>query len=73
LEDERFLRREVGMFDPSYLFKPEFAPLRADPRFIALTERIGLMDYWRHTQKYPEFCSSERVPVCDAMMQRNIE
>lgn len=69
LEDERFLQREVGMVDPVYLFKSEFASLRADPRFIALTERIGLMDYWRHTQKYPEFCSSERVPVCDAMMQ----
>lgn len=46
-----------------YLFVPATAPLRADPRFHALVERVGLMRYWR-TAGAPDFCASERVPVC---------
>jgi len=67
LEDQHFLRREVGMYWPAIFFNQQFAALHADPRFIQLTERIGVMDYWRKTHNYPDFCASEHVPVCDAM------
>jgi len=42
--------------DPSFLFTPQMAPLRRDPRFMPLAARIGLLDYWRSTGKWPDFC-----------------
>jgi hypothetical protein len=40
------------------------APFRADPRFMELAERIGLLDYWRIGDNEPDFCATERAPVC---------
>jgi TolB-like protein len=45
-----------------YLFIPATAAMRADPRFAALVERVGLLQYWR--TRPPDFCSTERAPVC---------
>jgi hypothetical protein len=33
------------------------APLRADPRFIAVAARLGLVSIWRRTNHWPDFCS----------------
>ncbi|GAA0586115.1 winged helix-turn-helix domain-containing protein [Rhizomicrobium electricum] len=45
-----------------YLFIPATAAMRADPRFAAVVERVGLLQYWR--TRPPDFCSTERAPVC---------
>ncbi|HWH46784.1 MAG TPA: hypothetical protein VN664_03200, partial [Burkholderiales bacterium] len=66
LEEEQWLRREKPFFHTAVLYRPEWAPMRADPRFIALAERIGLLDYWRGGHP-PDFCETERVPVCEAL------
>jgi DNA-binding winged helix-turn-helix (wHTH) protein/TolB-like protein len=66
LEDEKWLRREGVVSDTTVLYRAELAPMRADPRFIALAERIRLLDYWRAGHP-PDFCETERVPVCDAI------
>jgi hypothetical protein len=50
-----------------YLFVPEAAPLRADPRFLAIVDRIGLLPYWKKTHHPPDFCAKEKVPVCQAL------
>ena len=39
-----------------FLFDPEFAALRSDPRFMALAARFNLVDYWKRTGKWPDFC-----------------
>ena len=47
---------------PSYLFLPDGVALRRDPRFIALAAKLGLVDYWRATGKWPDFCADPALP-----------
>ena len=55
--------------DPSFrpftekdaVFRPEFAAVRADPRFMQVAARLGLLRYWRQTGYWPDFCASERL------------
>ena len=47
--------------DPSLLFRPEFAPVRADPRFMSVAARSGLVRYWRESGNWPDFCSREQL------------
>jgi hypothetical protein len=57
LADPKFQR----LVDPSILFRPEFAPVRADRRFMQVAERLGLVRYWEKSGEWPDFCSSERL------------
>lgn len=43
------------------MFRPDFAGIRADPRFIAIAARLGLVRYWRETGYWPDFCSGEKL------------
>lgn len=47
---------------PGFLFTPETAALRHDPRFIPLAAHFGLVDYWRRTGHWPDFCSEPSLP-----------
>lgn len=55
--------------DPSFqpfiergaLFRPDFAAVRADPRFMQVAARLGLVRYWRQTGYWPDFCTTERL------------
>jgi hypothetical protein len=44
------------------LFRPDFAAVRADPRFMQIAARLGLVRYWQQTGYWPDFCASERLP-----------
>ena len=39
------------------LFNPSTAAMRREPRFMALAAKLGLVDYWRSTGKWPDFCA----------------
>ncbi|HEX2592637.1 MAG TPA: winged helix-turn-helix domain-containing protein [Rhizomicrobium sp.] len=54
--------RELKSRTTMFLFYPEMKAFRADPRFMALAERFGLVDYWRATHQWPDFCASEKLP-----------
>jgi DNA-binding winged helix-turn-helix (wHTH) protein/tetratricopeptide (TPR) repeat protein len=44
--------------DASYLlFRPGMAAVRRDPRFMQVAKRIGLVDYWESSGRWPDFCS----------------
>lgn len=43
------------------LFRPDFAAVRADPRFMQIAARLGLVRYWRQTGYWPDFCISAQL------------
>lgn len=57
------MRVDVSLEDsPGFLFDPETAPLRHDPRFMAVAARFGLVDYWQRTGRWPDFCTEPGLP-----------
>lgn len=63
--DQAYQLMEDPKFQPfisrDLLFRPDFAAVRADPRFMAVAARLGLVRYWRQTGYWPDFCTSERL------------
>ena len=54
---------EIYAFDGSGIFFfPSTAAMRRDPRFMKLAAKIGLVDYWRLTGKWPDFCAEPGLP-----------
>jgi hypothetical protein len=37
-------------------FRPSLRKFRQDPRFMVVAKRIGLVDYWQKSGKWPDFC-----------------
>jgi TolB-like protein len=53
------------------LFSPPAAAMRKDVRFMRLTARLGLVDYWRASGHWPDFCSEPGLPYdCKAEAAR---
>jgi tetratricopeptide (TPR) repeat protein len=44
------------------LFRPAQADLRADPRFMLVASRFGLVDYWQRSGDWPDFCADPDLP-----------
>jgi tetratricopeptide (TPR) repeat protein len=44
------------------LFRPDFAHVRADPRFMHVAAERGLVRYWRTSGLWPDFCVDEKLP-----------
>jgi tetratricopeptide (TPR) repeat protein len=45
-----------------FLFDPEVSSLRNDARFMTLAARFRLVDYWRRTGQWPDFCRDPQLP-----------
>jgi hypothetical protein len=58
LEDSSF----QPYVDTEALFRPAFAAVRADPRFMQVAARLGLVGYWTKSGYWPDFCTNERLP-----------
>jgi DNA-binding SARP family transcriptional activator/TolB-like protein len=52
----------------AYLTGPVAAPLRRDPRYVALAERVGLLEYWR-SGRPPDFCRKNPEPICAQLLK----
>jgi class 3 adenylate cyclase/tetratricopeptide (TPR) repeat protein len=52
--------------DLSTLFTPLMAPMRQDPRFVALAAKLGLVGYWKASGRWPDFCSEPGLPYACA-------
>jgi hypothetical protein len=63
--------RDESWANPGALFTPATAPLRRDRRFMAAAAKLGLVDYWRSTGKWPDFCADPELPYdCKAEAAR---
>jgi len=62
-EEEALWLRQWDGPPYQYLMSRAAKPLRRDPRFIALAERTGLIQYWRRG-RLPDFCTAGHEPVC---------
>lgn len=50
------------MANTEILFRPHNRSIRADPRFIALSAKLGLVAYWEKTGVWPDFCREPNLP-----------
>lgn len=48
-----------------FLYAPETKAARADPRFKEIADYYGLTRYWKESGRLPDFCETEKVPICD--------
>lgn len=56
---------------PPVLFVSQTAPMRRDRRFMSLMGKVGLVDYWRTTGNWPDFCVEPGLPYdCKAEAAR---
>ncbi|HLY05816.1 MAG TPA: BTAD domain-containing putative transcriptional regulator [Rhizomicrobium sp.] len=66
------MRKYDLLTDPEWdaLFVPGLAPLRRDPRVPGLLAQWGLLDYWRNTNRWPDFCDEPTLPF-DCKVEAN--
>jgi TolB-like protein/tetratricopeptide (TPR) repeat protein len=62
-EEERIWLDNPDTMPTMFLTSPAAVPLRRDPRYLALAERVGLLEYWR-SGRLPDFCTIQHEPVC---------
>jgi hypothetical protein len=43
------------------LFRPFMSEIRADPRFMQLAYRVGLLSFWRKSGDWPDFCKDAKL------------
>ena len=68
-EEDRLFLQDPGRSELGRLSTPALSRLRADPRFIPIAERVGLLHYWREGQ-LPDFCRGAPEPVCSRIARR---
>jgi tetratricopeptide (TPR) repeat protein len=48
--------------DTSSFFLPSWSNVRRDPRFMDMIRDTGLIQYWRETGRWPDFCAEPDLP-----------
>jgi DNA-binding winged helix-turn-helix (wHTH) protein/TolB-like protein len=62
-DQDRFWLAHPARIGTGFLTGPAARSMRADPRFLPLAEKLGLLAYWR-SGRMPDFCTKEHEPVC---------
>ena len=68
-ETERIWLDEPQAGGLDFVTSPAAAPMRRDPRYLALAERTGLIAYWR-SGRPPDFCKKNPEPICRQLLKR---
>jgi tetratricopeptide (TPR) repeat protein/TolB-like protein len=68
-ETERIWINDPDAAGPrSFITSPGAAPMRRDPRYLQLAQRVGLLDYWRSGRPPPDFCRKQPEPICARLL-----
>jgi len=73
-ETSRFQLADIGLHS---LFSPPSRPLRQDRRFVRLCAKLGLVDYWMRTGRWPD-CVDDVAPFynfiaeCETMKSNSL-
>lgn len=62
-DEDRVWLDDPDGFETAILSAPAGKAMRADPRFLAIADKLGLLAYWR-TTRLPDFCTGGHEPVC---------
>jgi DNA-binding winged helix-turn-helix (wHTH) protein len=68
-DEERLWFADPFVLDTAFLTGAGAAPMRRDPRYLTLAERLGLINYWR-SGRLPDFCTKRHEPVCTKIFAR---
>jgi tetratricopeptide (TPR) repeat protein len=68
-ETERIWLNDPTYLPAEFITSPAAAPMRRDPRYLRLVERIGLLAYWRSGRR-PDFCRKDPEPICAQLLNR---
>ena len=68
-EQERIWLDKPSVISLEFITSPAAAPLRRDPRYLALAQRTGLLEYWR-SGRAPDFCRKQPEPICAQLLKR---
>jgi TolB-like protein len=69
-ETERTWLNDPGAPPLEFITSRASAPMRRDPRYLQLAQRVGLLDYWR-SGRAPDFCRTNPEPICPRLLARN--
>jgi tetratricopeptide (TPR) repeat protein len=47
---------------PDTFFRVHMRPVYSDPRFMGVAQRLGLLNYWKETGIWPDFCREPQLP-----------
>ena len=53
---------EYDHYDYDFPFRPHMRPMLADPRFMDVAHRTGLLTAWRKSGDWPDFCDDPKLP-----------
>jgi DNA-binding winged helix-turn-helix (wHTH) protein/tetratricopeptide (TPR) repeat protein len=67
MRDQLFVEHAWTTESVERLFHISSTALREDPRIVPVFDRLGLLDYWRSSGKWPDFCETEPRSVCARM------
>jgi tetratricopeptide (TPR) repeat protein len=55
-------RKDEIPFLADVLFRPPMKELWQDPRFMRIGKAMGMLDYWKASDYWPEFCADPNLP-----------
>jgi tetratricopeptide (TPR) repeat protein len=69
-DEERIWLGEPDPWPTAFITSAAAAPLRRDPRYLAVAQRVGLLEYWR-SRRLPDFCRQARPEkICAQFVSR---
>ena len=58
----RVPRQRANSYLLQTMFRPTLSRLRQKPRFLQIAQRYGLLEYWRKSGNWPDFCFEPDLP-----------